>query len=263
MALSRMPSGVELRIKVHKGKFHRSFSKFGKMDPFVLLSPIHEPSRSQRARIAKKNNMVSAAHPGGHLSPEWEWDFPAFRLGDSRELWIDVYDRNSLHKNTHMGTAVLSLNFATSDAHIQELPCSVVKREHETGIIWVSITCNVPIGSKHIQDEMLRVHHDAQITQGCKVTSPVVDTQRHIGHQANHAYAWSESMSSSHASDMTYMNPPNLPDSRHSGASHFVEPLPEEVSLPDSRGMPHSSRKVALQHPPSCLDGVVKFLLCS
>lgn len=129
----------EVRITVHSGTFRRCFTKMGQMDPFVLISPLREVRHGERARTAKQMQMVSAAHSGGHKNPVWNWDFPAFQLDEAREVVLDVYDRNRLHRNVLMGTATISLCDLHDSCSLAHCPCTCIKKGKETGIIYVSV----------------------------------------------------------------------------------------------------------------------------
>lgn len=131
---------TDVRIRIQRGKIHRNFAKVGVMDPFVILSPNSEPSKSVRAKIAKSHNMISAADSGGHFAPKWNWDFPSFKLGASREIVLDVYDRNQYHKNTYIGTAQVGLTEICSGSRmVRDYPCAINKHGEETGIIWLTV----------------------------------------------------------------------------------------------------------------------------
>jgi len=135
---------IDVKIRVQRGKIHRNLAKVGSMDPFVVLSPNNIASKTARAKIAKADNMISAADSGGHQTPKWNWDFPMFKLGASGEIILDVYDRNQYHKNTFIGTAQVGLSEVCigSRRMVKDYPCSVNKRGEETGILWITVICS-------------------------------------------------------------------------------------------------------------------------
>jgi len=164
-----MSVGQEIKLRVQRGKFNRSMAAVGVMDPFVVLSPNSESSKNERAKYAKKHNLVSAAHSGGHLEPKWNWDFPQFRMPKAKEILLDVYDRNKYHKNTFMGTAKLSLNDVSEGVNVQNYPCSVLKNGQETGIIWLSMS--VP-GERDVRD-MRQSHSMEKFPLTSSVSNPL------------------------------------------------------------------------------------------
>lgn len=135
---------IDVKLRVQRGKIHRNFAKMGSMDPFVVLSPNNIASKAARAKIAKADNMISAADSGGHQTPKWNWDFPMFKLSASGEIILDVYDRNQYHKNTLIGTTEVSLSeiCVGSRRMVKDYPCSVNKRGEETGILWITVICS-------------------------------------------------------------------------------------------------------------------------
>jgi len=271
-----MHIGAEVRLTVHRGVFNRSFAKFGKMDPFIVLSPNQDPSKTQRARVAKKNKMVSSTHPGGNLKPEWEWTFPAFRLDASQECIIDVYDRNHFHKNTYMGSTLVSFVTLNANAKISDNPCSVVKKEMETGIIWVSLEIVLPSSPSTLPNSLQHIVHDeVERTVQATACSRALSQSKLKNPQSPPSCSNSLDVPFSFCgkSDVTgttlhtQLHPATyLGDDNHSERELASNPSVLSHVINQMSSSPRPTPKMRIRREtsvlPACFDGIAKYLFC-
>jgi len=245
---------TDVRIRIQRGKIHRNFAKVGVMDPFVILSPNSEPSKTTRAKIAKSHNMISAADSGGHFAPKWNWDFPSFKLGASREIVLDVYDRNQYHKNTYIGTAQVGLTeLCSGNRMVRDYPCAINKHGEETGIIWLTVQ-----STSHDREKEPKTNRSTPSSPSKRMgrdvafeAAPSMGTVSASGiHTLTPRRNFDQDMDSQYTSAMTEIYPASI--------GSYNETLPSMTTA----GMLQVGSSKPQQKEHSCIDTLGRYLFC-
>jgi len=124
------PTGGKFTLVLHSAKIHRSFAKFGHMDPYAIIDVDgKEVGRSQPDKSA-------------HKEPHWESSFTWEHEGVPTEIHIAVWDKNNFHRDVFIGAVTVPCSYDMGKQ--DDITFSITKRSEVTGVLCLSLAFEYP-----------------------------------------------------------------------------------------------------------------------
>mmetsp|Transcript_11016 Transcript_11016/g.30939 ORF Transcript_11016/g.30939 Transcript_11016/m.30939 type:complete len:394 (+) Transcript_11016:48-1229(+) len=168
-----IPTGGKFTLVLHSAKIHRSFAKFGHMDPYAIID------------VDGKEVGRSKPDKSAHKEPHWESSFSWENEGVPKDIHIAVWDKNDFHRDVFIGavTVPCSHDMGKQD----DITFSLTKRSEVTGVIRLTLAFEHPERRKPKLSRTVSLGmeldnvlcHFSEGGQGAQVTVQLGETELH------------------------------------------------------------------------------------